>query len=139
MALSISRPSDFTQRVYGVSFSVANFFAISSETLASFIPVPSAIVVPFALGLSLRRRLDPAREELLHQLRRDRHAGAVLGRVLELLEVVQPRRLEDPVHGADEAHRALRVRVEVLARGVGRDVDHVARLPLVALLLLLRR
>src|SRR5262249_10540407 len=31
----MSRPSAFTQRVYGVSFSVANFFARSSEARAS--------------------------------------------------------------------------------------------------------
>src|SRR5262245_590891 len=31
----ISSPSAFTQRVYGVSFSVANFFARSSEARAS--------------------------------------------------------------------------------------------------------
>src|SRR6185295_10882963 len=32
----MSSPSAFTQRVYGVSFSVANFFAISSETMVIF-------------------------------------------------------------------------------------------------------
>jgi hypothetical protein len=33
----MSRPSFFTHRVYGVSISFANFFATSSETIASFV------------------------------------------------------------------------------------------------------
>src|SRR3954471_6305487 len=45
MELWISRPSAFTQRVYGVSFSVANFFAISSETIAVFSSLPAPILI----------------------------------------------------------------------------------------------
>src|SRR5258708_13971327 len=125
MALSISSPSDFTQRVYGVSFSVANFFAMSAETRASLAISPSPCV---AARCPLGRRPDAPGQELLHQLGRDRDAGAVLGRVLDLLEVVQAARLVDAVHGRDEAHRLLRIGVEVLAGGIGRDVGPVARL-----------
>src|ERR1051325_685280 len=117
IALWISRPSAFTQRVYGVSFSVANFFAISSETIAVFSSFAIVIPIQVIAFASLCRDLEFPREELLDQLRRDLHVRAVLGRVLELLEVVEARVLEDAVHRGDEAHRALRIRVEVLARG----------------------
>src|SRR5882672_11922838 len=75
----------------------------------------------------------PGAQEVLHQLRRHLHPGPVFGRILELLEVVQAARLVDAVHRRDEPHRPLRIGVEMLARGIRRDVDHVAGFPLVAL------
>src|SRR3954465_15353983 len=59
----ISRPSSLIQRVYGVSFSLANFFARSSETRASFaIAVLLAFLKRFGPALvrpdrALRRRV----------------------------------------------------------------------------------
>src|SRR5947209_7380659 len=113
MALSMSSPSPFTQRVYGVSFSVANFFAISSETSAVFSsfamvgPIHQRAKSHLSGDKRLRRLLDLPRQELLHQLRRHLHVRAVLGRVLQLLEVVQAGVLEDAVHRRDEAHGPL--------------------------------
>src|SRR5690348_3574254 len=45
----MSSPSDFTHRVYGVSFSVLNLLASSSETSAFFLAI-SAIEFPYACG-----------------------------------------------------------------------------------------
>src|ERR1043165_2295254 len=112
MALWISSPCSFTHFVYGVSFSVANFFAISSETCAVFssfaMSFPSSLqtFIPSHLHTFTpsRRLLDLSREELLPQLGRARHAGPVFRRVLELLEVVEAARLVDAVHRGDEPH-----------------------------------
>src|SRR5258707_9931547 len=115
----ISRPSPRTQRVYGVSFSVANFFANSSETIA---------FLAMSGGLP-----DLSLEVFLDELGREHDLGVVLGSVLELLQIVQPAVLVDPVDRRDQAHRLVRCRVEMLMDGVWRDVGSVPRLPLPAL------
>src|SRR5712692_4475052 len=83
------------------------------------------------------RHLGPP-EVFLHQLCGEDYARIVFGAVLELLEVVQPAGLVDPVGRRDEARRLVGAGVEMLVDGVRRDVDDVACLPLVALHLGLR-
>src|SRR6185436_11643458 len=118
----MSSPSDRTQRVYGVSFSAANFWARSSETTASLAMCPCRALLVDGGALALQVRVDDLRVQL--------HARVVFRRVLDLLEVVQPARLEDAVDDRDQAHRPVGARVEVLVDRVRRHVDHVARLPL---------
>src|ERR1700693_6404693 len=103
------RPSDRTHRVYGVSFSAANFVARSSDTTASFAMTASA----------QRAHAGPA-QVALHHLRRQDDGGIVLGRVLDLLEVIQATRLEDAIDDRDDADRLLRAGIEVLVDRVGR-------------------
>src|SRR5262249_39009255 len=78
------------------------------------------------------------RQILAHEVRRQRDARVVLGRILELLEIVQPAVLVDPVGAGYQPRRQLRIAVEMLMDRAGRDVDDVARLPLVTLDLVLR-
>src|SRR6266850_7714936 len=73
-----------------------------------------------------------------NQLRGKSDGRIVLRRVLELLQVVQPAGLVDPVGGRDQARGLVGAGIEMLMDGVRRDVDDVARLPLVALHLGLR-
>src|SRR6267154_79044 len=107
----ISRPSPRTQRVYGVSFSVANFFANSSETIA---------FLAMSGGLP-----DLSFDVFLDQLGSEQHLGVVLRSVLDLLQVVQPAVLVDPVDRRDQPYRLVRCGVEMLVDRVGRYVDHV--------------
>src|SRR5215472_11181404 len=124
----MSRPSARTQRVYGVSFSVANFFANSSGTTA----------FPAMLRSWLRRLPDLRLEVALDEVGGEDDFRVVLRRVLELLEVVQAAIPVDAIDRRDQAHWPCRVGVEVLVNGVRRDVDHVPRFPLVAFHLRLR-
>src|SRR5258706_6008886 len=82
--------------------------------------------------------LDPALQVFLDELGGEHDLGVVLGSVLELLQIVQPAILVDPVDRRDQPHGLLRARVEMLMDGVGRNIDHVPRLPLPALHLVLR-
>src|SRR5260370_41924897 len=70
----------------------------------------------------LCRLLDSALEVLLYELGAEHHFRIVLGGVLDLLEVVQPAVLVDPVDRRDQPHRLLRARVEMLMNGVRRYV-----------------
>src|SRR5260221_10766990 len=115
----MSRPSLRTQGAYGVAFSVANFFANSSGTIAS---------LAMEGGL-----LDLPREVLLDEIRVEHDLGVVLRSVLQLLEVVQSAILVNAVGGGDESRGTLWIRVEMLVDRVGWNVDHVPRFPLVAL------
>src|SRR5258705_5797475 len=90
----MSSPSDRTHRVYGVSFSVANFRARSSETRASF-----------AMAGSAGRRRACAVQVLGNDLRTQLHARLVFGGILDLLEIVQPACLEDAIDDRDHPHR----------------------------------
>src|SRR5882672_10650592 len=82
--------------------------------------------------------LDPALQVFLDELGGEHDLGVVLGGVLELLQIVQPAVLVDPVDRRDQPHGLLPARVEMLMDGVRRNVDHVPRLPLPALHLVLR-
>src|SRR5882724_12321468 len=73
-----------------------------------------------------------------NQLRGQSDGRVVLRRVLELLEIVQPAGLVDPVGGRDQARGLVGAGIEMLMDGVRRYVDDVACLPLVALHLGLR-
>src|SRR5438045_2378599 len=111
----MSSPSAVTHRVYGVSFSVANFRANSSDTRAS-LAIPATRASP-ALPALFANWHAPAQIRV-HTLRVEFHRRVVFRRVLELLEVVQAARLEDAVHDRDEAYRLVGARVEVLMNGV---------------------
>src|SRR5437899_12689939 len=115
----MSRPSLRTQRAYGVSFSVANFFANSSGTIASLAMEGGLLHLP--------------REVLLDEVRVEHDLGVVLRRVLQLLEVVQSAIFVNAVGRGDESRGTLWIRVEMLVDRVRWNVDHVPRLPLVAL------
>src|SRR5436190_19178130 len=117
----MSSPSAITPRVYGVSFSVANFRANSSDTRAS-LAIPASPALP-----ALFANWHAPAQIRVHTLRVEFHRRVVFRRVLELLEVVQAARLEDAVHDRNEPYRLVGARVEVLMNGVGRDVDDVAR------------
>src|ERR1051325_210405 len=75
---------------------------------------------------------------LSHELGRQRDARIVLGRILDLLEIVQAAVLVDAVGAGDQPRRPLWIAVEMLVDRAGRNVDHVARLPLESLDLVLR-
>src|SRR3989475_4935048 len=115
----MSRPSVRTQHAYGVSFSVANFFANSSGTIASLAMEGGLLHFP--------------REVLLDEVRVEHDLGVVLRRVLQLLEVVQSAIFVNAVGRGDESRGTLWIRVEMLVDRVRWNVDHVPRLPLVAL------
>src|SRR5437660_2735023 len=148
----MSRPSLRTQRAYGVSFSVANFFANSSGTIASLAMKCSFAYtnrICFAWTGSRHRPrpaprrpsgglLDLPREVLLDEIRVEHDLGVVLRRVLQLLEVVQSAVFVNAVGRGDESRGTLWIRVEMLVDRVRWNVDHVPRLPLVALHLRLR-
>src|SRR5882762_11200312 len=143
----MSRPSLRTQRAYGVSFSVANFFANSSGTIASLAMECSCTCtngIGFAWTASSSRPrsdaapalsglLDLPREILLDEIRVEHDLGVVLRRVLQLLEVVQSAIFVNAVGRGDESRGTLWIRVEMLMDRVGWYVDHVPRFPLVAL------
>src|SRR2546430_17563883 len=107
----MSRPSLRPQRAYGVSFSVANFFANSSGTIASLAMKCSCACtnrICFAWTASSHRPrpaprrlsgglLDLPRGVLLDEIRGGHDLGAVLRRVLRLLEVVQSALVVNPV------------------------------------------
>src|SRR5258705_4701364 len=110
----MSSPSDRTHRVYGVSFSAANFFAKSSETTASFDMLASA----HGGGAG-------AAQVAFDAVRRQYHCRVVLRRILDLFQVIQSARLEDAVDDRDEARGLVGTGVEVLVDGVVPDVDDV--------------
>src|SRR5712692_1276045 len=99
----MSRPSLRTHRAYGVSFSVANFLANSSGTIASLAIECSCTCTnrivslrrPRATARDRRPRrplgglLDLPREVLLDEIRVEHDRRVVPRRVLQLLEVVQ--------------------------------------------------
>jgi hypothetical protein len=85
-----------------------------------------------------RSRDARASEILRDDLGGQHQRRVVLGRVLDLLEVVQTAESVDAVDRRDQPHRPIRVGIEMLVDGVGRNIDDVARLPLVALHLVLR-
>src|SRR5215510_1456726 len=62
----MSRPSLRTQRRYGVSFSVENFFASSSETMASFAMPISPRLVLIGGTLILCRHIGRDRNAFVH-------------------------------------------------------------------------
>src|SRR5215813_10808600 len=113
----MSRPSAFTQRVYGVSFSVANFFARSSEARASlamrYAPsrsslnrAGSASIRPAgALSLRLRR---PVRRDGDAFLRLHANVDRVAGR--------RPQRRMRPRLQHNIAH--LDVEIQILAKEI---------------------
>src|SRR5258706_13280619 len=68
-----------------------------------------------------------------NQLRGQSDGRVVLRRVLELLEIVQPAGLVNPVGGRDQARGLVCAGIEMLMEGVRRYVDDAAGLPLVAL------
>src|SRR5437879_12971145 len=115
----MSRPSLRTQRAYGVSFSVANFFANSSGTIASLAMEGGLLHLP--------------REVLLDEVRVEHDLGVVLRRVLQLLEVVQSALFVHAVGRGAESRGTLWIRVEMLVDRVRWNVDVDPRLLLVAL------
>src|SRR5256886_8999655 len=133
----MSRPSLRTQRAYGVSFSVANFLANSSGTMASLAMECSCTftnrVTRRAVSSDRPRPaprrpsggfLDLPREVLLDEIRVEHDLGVVLRCVLQLLEVVQSAIFVNAVGRGDESRGTLWIRVEMLVDGVGRNVDH---------------
>src|SRR5258706_9223461 len=68
--------------------------------------------------------LDPAIQVFLDELGAEHDLGVVLRSVLELLQVVQPAVLEDPDDRRDQAHRLVRLRVDILCVGRGRVSDY---------------
>src|SRR5689334_19046840 len=128
----MSSPSALTHRVYGVSFSLANFCAKSSGTSASF-PIPAAAASP-GLFANWHTPAQIRVDALCVQFNR----RIVFRRILELLEIVETARLEDAVHDRDEPHRLVGAGVEVLMDRVWRNVDDVPCFPFVALHLVLR-
>src|SRR5208282_2889955 len=74
----------------------------------------------------------------LQPLGGQRLGGIVFRGRLELLEVVKPGLLVDPIRDDDDPRDVLGIGVEMLADRVGRDVDDVTRFPLEAALELLR-
>src|SRR5438046_1039972 len=120
----MSRPSLRTQRAYGVSFSVANFFANSSGTIASLAMKCSCACtnrICFAWTASSPRPrpaprrpsgglLDLPREVLLDEIRVEHDLGVVLRRVLQLLEVVQSAVFVNAVGRGDESRGTLWIR-----------------------------
>src|SRR5947207_15775858 len=143
----MSRPSLRTQRAYGVSFSVGNFFANSPGTIASLAMKCSCACtnrICFAWTASSHRPrpaprrpsgglLDLSREVLLDEIRVEHDLGVVLRRVLQLLKVVQSAIFVNAVGRGDESRGTLSIRVEMLVDRAGWNVDHVPRFPLVAL------
>src|SRR3970040_2211420 len=71
----------------------------------SLIPHPSALIPEFS-GVLLHLR----REVALDHFGGEHDAGVVLGRVLDLLEVVQAGILVDAVDRRDQPHRPARIR-----------------------------
>src|SRR5690348_17677714 len=80
----------------------------------------------------------PFHQIAFYQLGSQRDARIVFGRVVELLEIVEAAVFVDAVGAGDQPRRPLRIAVEMLMDGAGRNVDDVARLPLEALDLVLR-
>src|SRR5258708_31312967 len=109
----ISRPSPRRQRVCGVSLSVANFFANSSETMA-FLAMQCSCTLQIGIQVSIELQAGPppsgglpdlSFEVFLDELGGEHDLGIVLGSVLDLLQIVQPAVLVDPVDRRDQPHR----------------------------------
>src|SRR5678815_5146041 len=123
----MSSPSERTHRVYGVSFSEANFCASSSETSASLAicsgPAKAGPYVlrsfgrakagPYVLRsfgrakagpyvLALLADGHPPAQVRVHQLGVQFNRRIVFRCVFDLLEIVQPARLEDAVDDRNE-------------------------------------
>src|SRR5437660_12178892 len=75
--------------------------------------------VPWAL----RGLLGPAPKIFLDELGVEHRLGVVLRSVLDLLQIVQPAVLVDPVDRRDQPHRLLRNSVTLLVYRVRRHVD----------------
>src|SRR5215813_10306491 len=113
----ISRPSAFTQRVYGVSFSVANFFARSSEARASLAMryAPSRSSLNRGGAASIR----PAGALPLHRRRSVRRDGDAFLRLHANVDRVtgrRPQRRMRPRLQHNIAH--LDVEIQILAEEI---------------------
>src|SRR5262249_60393396 len=73
--------------------------------------------------------LDPALQIAPDELPGEHDLGIVFGRVLDLLEVIQPAEAVDAIDRGNQPYRALRIGVEVLMVGVGGEVDQGAGVP----------